>query len=176
MTVGMGGKSPLAMRQKSACGCKAFRPKLRECFQRHFVLFGGLPDPFMGGLHWLATCNAGRKPEAEQLRLSFDNQGFMKRFSGLRERSVHCGKCIKIHSCSPTKDRLTIQCYAVSLVYSTRALPSPESAQQETLLNAIRSSIQSLMIDQDVASFICVLCRAFRTVVVLLSQMIGLPQ
>jgi hypothetical protein len=43
----------------------------------------------------------------------------------------------------------------------------PESALKQTLLKAIRSSIQSLMINQDVASFACVMCQAAHTLVVL---------
>ena len=36
----------------------------------------------------------------------------------------------------------------------------PHSARKETLLSAIQSSIQRLMIDQDMASFTCVVCQA----------------
>jgi hypothetical protein len=43
----------------------------------------------------------------------------------------------------------------------------PESARKETVLKAIRASIQSLMIGQEVASFTCAVCRAARTAVVL---------
>jgi len=39
----------------------------------------------------------------------------------------------------------------------------PESARKETVLNAIQSSIQRLMIDRDVATFKCVVCQARRT-------------
>ena len=43
----------------------------------------------------------------------------------------------------------------------------PESARKDTLLKAIRSSIQRLTSDEDVASFTCVTCRVARAVVVL---------
>jgi hypothetical protein len=43
----------------------------------------------------------------------------------------------------------------------------PESARKETVLKAIRASIQSLMTGQEVAAFTCTICRTARTVVVI---------
>ena len=69
---------------------------------------------------------------------------------------------LEINKMNETKTKMLHSWIAAEHARLHLVVAWPESARKETVLNAIQSSIQRLMIDRDVATFTCIVCQVRR--------------